>query len=197
MKDASEFCLSPSVNEFFLLSRRLILAFEHFSFKQIQNRFLAGILSLPSSMTVLFRDKTRELKLAILGHFSCRITDGILWLINSEVWLMVSRYVELFFWTTGNIMRVVGGNAVQIGGQRTELPFLLAAWSRRMWISCMAVNCSRKGSWLIYFFLCWKYFFPFTVLCPLATWKKRKICFFFFCQQDNYFVQIQSDKAYD
>lgn len=85
-------CLSPSVNEFFLLSRRLILAFEHFAFKQVQNRLLAGILSLPSSTTVLFRYKTRELKLAILGRFSFRISDGILWFINAEVWLMVSRY---------------------------------------------------------------------------------------------------------
>lgn len=97
LKDASEFCLLPSVNEFFLLSRRLILAFEHFSFKQVQNRLLAGILSLPTSMTVLFRYKTRELKLTILGRFSCGIPDGSLWLINLEVCLIVSRYVGTFF----------------------------------------------------------------------------------------------------
>lgn len=96
LKDASEFCLSPSVNEFFLLSRRLILAFERFSFKQVQNRLLAGILSLPTSMTVVFRYKTRELKLTILGHFSGRIPAASLWLINLKVWLIVSRYVGNF-----------------------------------------------------------------------------------------------------
>lgn len=96
------------------------------------------------------------------------------------------------------------GNGVRIRGRENCAPyFLLAAGSRRMWVSCKAVcqNCYQIGSWLIYFFffpLLERIFFFFTALFPLAKKKgeEENFCFFFFFQQDNSFGVSRSKMVY-